>query len=108
MFFAFGGVFAKRKNTYTDTHKSETKNYLYFKYVAQLNEKEFLENIKSDYNLKSTNKQIESDYANQIVVLAKNAERKFKYFNISVGFTIASLTTPLGLLAFHIYNNPNW
>lgn len=108
LFFAFSGVFAKRKNTHSSSEKLENKNFYYFKYVAQLNEFTFLEQIKKDYSLTSQNENMEKDLSNQIVVLAKNADRKFKFFNIAIGFTIASLITPLGLLIFHIYNNPDW
>ena len=87
-----------RNNTY----------YFYYKYVATLNESTFLDNLRNDYNLTSQNQQFENDLANQIVVLAKNADRKFTFFNIAIGFTIASLISPIGLLLFHIYNNPNW
>jgi hypothetical protein len=107
LFFAFSGVFAKRKNNHSSSEKSESKNYYYYKYVAQLNESSFLESISKDYNLKSENIQFEKDLSNQIVVLAKNADRKFRFFNIAMNFTIASLITPLGLLIFHIYNNPD-
>ena len=108
LFFAFSGVFAKRKNTHSSSDKFENKNYYYFKYVAQLNESTFLEQIKADYSMTSQNENIEKHLSNQIVVLARNADRKFRFFNIAIGFTIASLITPLGLLIFHIYNNPDW
>lgn len=105
--FAFSGVFSKLKNNYSSSAKIENKNYYYFKYVAQLNETEFIVNLKKDYNLDNYNEQFEKDLGNQIVVLAKNAERKFNFFNIGIYFTIASLITPFGLLIIHIYNNPN-
>lgn len=108
LFLAFSGVFAKRKNTHSSSDKLESKNYYYFKYVAQLNESTFLEQIKADYSLTSQNENVEKHLSNQIVVLARNADRKFRFFNIAIGFTIASLITPLGLLIFHIYNNPDW
>jgi hypothetical protein len=107
LFFGFSGVFAKTKNNHSGSSKSIEKNYFYHEYVAQLNESAFLENLKKDYNLESINLQIEKDFGNQIVVLAKNANRKFKYFNIAINFTLASILTPIGLLIFHIYNNPN-
>lgn len=108
LFFSFSGVYAKTKYKHSSSVNPETKNYFYYKYVANLNESAFLDDLKKDYNLTSVNIQFEKDLANQIVVLAKNTNRKFKFFNIGLGFTIASLITPLGLLIFHIYNNPNW
>jgi hypothetical protein len=108
LFFAFSGVFAKRKNSHSSSHIFENKNFYYFKYVAQLNESTFLEQIKSDYSLTSQNENIEKHLSNQIVVLARNAERKFRLFNIAIWFTIASLITPLGLLIFQICNNSDW
>lgn len=108
IFFAFSGLFAKTKNNHSFSKKTENRNYFYFKYVAQLNEHELLENLKKDYELISENFLLEKDLGNQIVVLAKNANRKFGYFNISLNFTIAAIITPIGLLIFHVYNNPNW
>jgi|WetSurMetagenome_2_1015567.scaffolds.fasta_scaffold329555_2 hypothetical protein len=108
LFFAFSGVYAKRKNSHSSLKNDETKNYYYYKYVANLNEFSFLDGLIKDYALQSENSQYEKDLSNQIVVLAKNADRKFRYFNIAMGFTIASLITPLGLLLCHIYNNPDW
>lgn len=108
LFFSFSGVYAKTKNNHFSSANSEEKNYFYYKYVANLNESTFLVDLKKDYNLVSVNIQLEKDLANQIVVLAKNTNRKFSFFNIALGLTIASLITPVGLLIFHIYNNPNW
>jgi hypothetical protein len=108
LFFAFSGVYAKRKNKNLRSKISEPKNYFYYKYVAHLTETSFLEEFKIDYKFSSQNQQLEKDLANQIVYLAQNADRKFRFFNIALGFTIASLITPIGLLAFHFYNNPNW
>ena len=108
IFFAFSGIFAKRKNNHNSENNNEIKNYYYYKYVANLNETSFLENIKNDYALTSVNSQMEKDISNQIVVLAKITDRKFRYFNIAIGFTLASIITPLGLLIFNIYNNPDW
>jgi hypothetical protein len=108
LFFSFSGIYSKTKNKHSSSDNSETKNYFYYKYVATLNESTFLDNLRNDYNLKSQNQQFENDLANQIVVLAKNADKKFTFFNIAIGFTIASLISPIGLLLFHIYNNPNW
>ena len=107
LFFAFSGVFAKRKNNHSSSELKESKNYYYYKYVAQLNESSLRENLAKDYKLESKNLQLEKDICNQIVVLARNADRKFKFFNIAMNFTIASLITPIGLLVFHIYNNPD-
>lgn len=108
IFFAFSGLIAKKRNSHSSTNKTETKNYYYYKYVAQLNEHQFLENISKDYNLNQSNSKQEQDLSNQIVVLARNAERKFYSFNIALKFTIVSLITPIGLLIFNIYKNPNW
>lgn len=108
LFFSFSGVFAKRKNNHSSSKSVESKNYYYYKYVAQLNESTFRENLLKDYNLESENVQLEQDISNQIVVLAQNANRKFTFFNIAMNFTIASLITPLGLLLFHLYNNKDW
>lgn len=108
LFFAFAGLIAKKRNTHVSKNNSETKNYYYYKYVAQLHENEFLENISRDYNLIQSNSKLEQDLSNQIVVLARNAERKFYSFNIALKFTIVSLITPIGLLIFNIYKNPNW
>jgi hypothetical protein len=107
LIFAFSGVFAKSKNNHSSSKKTVSKNYFYYKYVAQLNEYELIENIRKDYELDECNKQMENDLGNQIVVLAKNADRKFNFFIIGLNFTIASLISPLGLLIIHIYNNPN-
>ena len=108
LFFAFSGVFAKRKNNHSGSQNAELKNYYYYKYVAQLNESTLRNNLIEDYNLESKNLQLEKDICNQIVVLARNADRKFRFFNVAMNFTIASLITPVGLLFFHIYNNSDW
>ena len=107
LFFAFCGVFPKSKNNHSSSDKSISKNYFYFKYVAQLNEHQLIENLRKDYDLNNCNQQMEKDLGNQIVVLAKNSERKFNYFGIALKFTIAGLISPIGLLIFYIYNNPN-
>lgn len=108
LFFAFSGIFAKRKNIHSSSDNNETKNFYYYKYVMQLNESTFLEEIKKDYALSSENDQMEKHISNQIVVLARNSDRKFRFFNLAMGFTIASIFSPIGLLIFHIYNNPDW
>lgn len=107
LFFTFCGVFAKKNNNHTSSEDTTGKNYYFHGYVAKLNESAFLESFKRDYNLTSENAEQEKDIANQIVVLARNADRKFNYFNIALKLTICALLTPVGYLILHIYNNPN-
>ena len=107
VFFAFSGLIAKKRNTHTSSDKYEQKNFYYYRYVAQLNESQLLNEIKNEYNLQNHNIKIEQDISNQIVVLAKNADRKFEAFNISLKLTLVSLISPIGLLVFNIYKNPN-
>lgn len=107
LFFAFSGSYGKNDNYHSSKNTSEEENLYYFKYVSSLHPSQFLEKIRVNYNLTSSNSKLESDIANQIVVLARISERKSRFFNISVNFIVASLITPIGLLFFHLYNNPN-
>lgn len=107
LFFAFSGSYGKTDNRHSSKKTNEEENLYYFRYVSSLHPSQLIEKIKTNYNLDSSNTNLESDIANQIVVLARNAERKSRFFNISVGFIVASLITPVGLIFFHLYNNPN-
>lgn len=107
LFFAFSGSYGKIDNKHSSKQSNEDENLYYFKYVSSLHPSQLIEKIKVNYSLISTNPNLESDKANQIVVLARIAERKSRFFNLSVNFIVASLITPLGLLFFHLYNNPN-
>lgn len=106
LFFGFSAVYSKRSNKHASNENSEEKNYFYYKYVAGLNEATFLENLKKDYNLKGENHKYESDISNQIVVLASNANRKFKFFNWGISWTLSSFLSPLAVLIFFLYNKP--
>jgi hypothetical protein len=108
LFFAFSGLFAKRNNKHKSSEKYDKKNFYYFAYVSGLTEHSLLDSLKEEYKLESDNEKIEKDLANQIVVLAKNANRKFNFFNLALNFTIAATLSPIGWLIFQLYNNPNW
>ena len=107
LFFAFSGSYGKTDNKHSSKKTSEEENLYYFKYVSSLHPSQLIEKLKTNYSLSSSNSKLESDIANQIVVLARIAGRKSRFFNISVSFIVASLITPIGLLFFHLYNNPN-
>jgi hypothetical protein len=108
LYFGLSGIYAKQKNLHSSGKKLLSKNYFYYKYVASLNERELIENLRKDCELGPCNTQLENDLSNQIVVLANNADRKFKYFNIAIALTMTAIVTPIGLLIFIIYDNPNW
>jgi hypothetical protein len=97
---AFLGLFAKISNHHVSSKKEALRNYYYFKYVAHLSEKELLDGIRENYDHKSENELMEQDLANQIIILAKIASKKFHYFNVAMYFTIAAITTPIGLGLF--------
>ena len=104
LFFAFCGMFAQTLSPYSTIAKDIPKNYFFYKYLAQLHPIELQENIQKDYNISSENPQLELDLCNQIVVLARVAQRKFYFFNRALQFVVASLFTPVGALIFYFWN----
>ena len=104
LFVAFSGIFAKTILNHKLTEIKIPKNYFFYKYVAQLHPIELFENIKTDYDLEVKNDQMALDICSQIIVLAKVAVRKFKYFNLALKFVVSGLFTPLGLFIFYFHN----
>lgn len=75
-------------------------NLLYFQHIAKYTPNNYLVKLskKLGGNIGTPN-DFQKDLANQIIVNATIACRKYSYFKVAVWFTLASLISPIGVFA---------
>lgn len=82
-------------------------NLLFFGTISSLTAEVYLANFKSKYGLYSENEQFELDFSRQIVITSQIAMRKFRLFNLALTWTFAGILTPLSVIIFKLFFNPN-
>ncbi|MFY8299979.1 Pycsar system effector family protein [Pseudoalteromonas sp. SS15] len=78
--------------------RDESDNLLYFGHACKYSASKYMSKLYGGKEVKSTNFDLESMYANQIVVNSKVAFVKFKQFDLAVWFTLTAILSPLGAL----------
>jgi hypothetical protein len=68
---------------------------------------ELIDKIKTQYQCESSNGNHEKDLARQVIITSQIAARKFKLFNIAIAFTFSGLLTPLSLIIYKAFLDPN-
>jgi hypothetical protein len=103
VFISFSALIAKIKDTKGNISLHRNDNLLFFATLAHMTHEELLEKIKTQYKCESSNINHEIDLARQVIITSQIAARKFKLFNIAIGFTLSALLTPLSLIVYKQY-----
>ncbi len=98
-------AYLNHKKLVTKTTKND--NLLYFGDISLYEPEDYFNEFQKKYNLKSSNKELEIDTIKQIIITSQIAFRKYKYFNKALKITLASLATPIFLIFYKYYINPN-
>lgn len=107
IFISLTALVAQLKHKESDVLLTKSDNLMFFGTVAHLTPESLCDKLISRYNVKSENENYEKDIAKQAVIMSQIAVRKFKYFNIAILWTFAGIATPLSILFFKIFNDPN-
>jgi len=107
IFISLTALVAQLKHKENDVLLTKSDNLMFFGTVAHLTPDTLCENLKTKYGVKSENENYEKDLAKQSVIMSQIAVRKFKYFNIAILWTFAGIATPLSILFFKIFSDPN-
>lgn len=99
---AFSAVVAKVKNKSHEIYLTKNDNPLFFATVAHMTDLELLEKISSLYGCTSDNENYELDLAKQAIITSQIASRKFKLYNLAIGFTLAGIATPVSILIYKL------
>lgn len=95
------------KHKAADLKTYRTDNLLFFGQIASMKPDEYLQEFINRYNLKSEHLIYEQDLARQTVIVSQIALRKMNYFKGACLITLAGIGTPLALVAYLLFSNPN-
>jgi hypothetical protein len=98
----FSALIAKVKNKTYEINLTKNDNPLYFATVAHLTDTDLLDKISSLYSCISDNENYERDLAKQAIITSQIASRKFKLYNLAIGFTFAGIATPVSILVYKL------
>jgi hypothetical protein len=107
LFFAFMSIVPQMKHKETEVETFSSDNILFFGRIAQIKSDVFLEEFKRRYNLTSVNAAYETDLARQVVIVSQIALRKMKLFKIAINFTLAGIATPITVIFYKLFFDPN-
>lgn len=102
-FICFSALIAKIKDKPSDFFLPKNDNPLFFATVAYMTQQELLEKLIKEYQCTNENTNYEKDLARQAIVTSQIASRKFKLFNIAIGFTFCGITTPISILIYKLF-----
>lgn len=103
IFVGFSSLIAKIKHFANNIALHKNDNLLFFATLAHMTPDELVKKIKEKYECESVNVNHEYDLARQVIITSQIAARKFKLFNIAIGFTFCGLLTPLSLLVYNAF-----
>jgi hypothetical protein len=103
IFICFAALIAKIRSSIGNISLHKTNNLLFFATLAHMSEEELLEKLKAQYQCETSNTNHEKDLARQVIIVSQIAARKFKLFNIAIGFTLSGLLTPLSLIVYKAF-----
>lgn len=103
VFIGFSALIAKIKHKPHEISLPKNDNPLFFATVAHMNDQELIEKITSLYNCTTENANYEKDLARQAIITSQIASRKFKLFNLAIGFTFAGIATPVSILIYKLF-----
>lgn len=82
-------------------------NLLFYGHLERYDENGLIDEIERKYALKSENKNIEYDLANQIIQNSKIAMRKYRYFSLAIWFVIMGFLSFPITIVLYLLLNPN-
>jgi hypothetical protein len=91
----------------TETQFKPNDNLQFFGTISSKTPEVFLEDFYKKYNLQPINKEYELDMARQTVIVSQIAMRKFRAFNTALNWTFAGIATPVSIIIFKFFFNPN-
>lgn len=100
IFYNLSAISAQVKHKELELVNHKSKNLLFFGTVANYSCEEYINELRSKYNLKEKPTKYDEDLASQVVINAQIALRKFQLFNYAFKFTISALLSPLGLIIY--------
>jgi hypothetical protein len=98
----FSALVAKVKNKSYEINLTKNDNLLYFATVAHMTDTDLLEKISLNYGCISDNENYERDLAKQAIITSQIASRKFKLYNLAIGFAFAGIATPVSIVVYKL------
>lgn len=99
----FSALIAKVKNKSHEIYLTKNDNPLFFATVAHMTDEELIERITSLYSCVSENENYEKDLAKQAIITSQIASRKFKLYNLAIGFTFSGIATPISIVLYKLF-----
>ncbi len=106
-FLSLTSLVAQLKDKENELELPEDANLMFFGNIAHFSPEELLKTLKSRYNLRSKDDNYERDLARAVIVTAQIAKRKHKTFNTAMAWTFSGVATPLSVLIYKLFFDPN-
>ncbi|HEY3275150.1 MAG TPA: Pycsar system effector family protein [Syntrophorhabdaceae bacterium] len=107
IFLGLSSLVAQLKDYGDDLDLPPDANLLFFGNVAHFTPDDLIDSIKIRYGLASKDDNYERDLARSVVITAQIAKRKHRTFNAAIAWTFSGIATPLSVLVYHYFFNPN-
>lgn len=103
IFISFSALIAKIKHKANDISINKNDNLLFYATFANMTPSELINKINENYQCESKNANYENDIAKQVIITSQIAYRKFKLYNLAIGFTFSGILTPLSLIIYKLF-----
>jgi hypothetical protein len=103
IFIGFSSMIAKIKHNPNNLSLQRNDNLLYFMTLAHMNHAELIKTITDQYKCNGGNPNHEIDLARQVIITSQIAVRKYKLFNVAIGFTFTGILTPMSLIIYKLF-----
>ena len=103
VFICSSALIAKIKHQPHNISLPRNDNILFFATLAHMTHEELILKIKDQYGCTEENANHEKDLARQAIITSQIASRKFKLFNIAIGFTFCGIATPISIIIYKAF-----
>jgi hypothetical protein len=97
---------AKIKHTTNNELMYQSDNLMFYATLACYDSASLILKLENEYGCVSSGTRKEEDIARQVIISSQIANRKFKYFNNAIFFTISGLVSPIVWVIYKLgFNN---
>lgn len=97
---------AKIKHTTNNSPMHQSDNLMFYATLACYDATSLIIKLENEYGCVGSGTRKEDDIARQVIITSQIANRKFKYFNNAIFFTISGLVSPMVWIIYkHSFNN---
>jgi hypothetical protein len=105
VFICLCSLVAKIKHTTNNVRMYQSDNLMFYATLACYEPDTLIAKLEHEYGCISSGTRQENDIARQVIITSQIANRKFKYFNTAIAFTISGLISPILWFIYKFFLN---